>query len=274
MHLLDRSLKRIFPLLAICLLGTLIYSNTFQAPFQFDDKSYIVDNLTLRNSGDIKSIWDLYPARFIGMYSFALNYYFHQLDTFGYHLINFLIHIITSVLVWWLLKLLLSTAHFKNKEIAKHKSLIAFSAAFLFLTHPIQTQAVTYITQRFSSLSALFYVLSICTYIKGRLSKGKRFYLCSAISALLGMLTKQTVLTLPLMILLVEFTFLYQDEKTKYFKNIFLPLLILILLFLTVIPSLYSFRFMDILSSQGMSHSHEGDYLTGKTYLLTQDRNT
>jgi len=84
----------------------LIYSNTFSSPFQFDDTSSIVENYQIR---DLKNFWPPSGTRYIGVLSFALNYHFNELNIFGYHLVNIIIHIINSIMVWWLVILTFKT---------------------------------------------------------------------------------------------------------------------------------------------------------------------
>ena len=96
-HLLNPS---VLTATVIIVLGFVCYSNTFDAQFYFDDQKSIVDNPSIRNLGNIKAIWKFSPIRFITYLSFAINYHFNQLHVFGYHLVNIIIHIITSFLVY------------------------------------------------------------------------------------------------------------------------------------------------------------------------------
>jgi len=241
-----RAIAKIFPFAVIGILGTIIYSPSFHGFFQFDDNGFIVNNPVIRDINNVQAIWNGFPnpARFIGSYSFALNYHFHQLDVFGFHVVNFVIHCINTILVWWLMSLLLSSPGIKeglvdtkqkieHKRFNQQKGIVAFLTALLFLTHPIQTQAVTYITQRFASLATLFYLASVCFYIKGRQEEGRGkvyvlFWLASAIAAILGMLTKQIVLTLPLAVILVEFSLFKQVPQSRRMQFIFAVLLFFI----------------------------------------------
>ena len=153
----------------IIITGFIIYSNTFENSFHFDDIPSIVDNTAIRNLSNVKAIWDIQFTRFITYYSFALNYHFHRLDLFGYHLINLIIHIASSLSVWWLILLTLKTPAIKRSEIKFPAAIIALFGGLIFVAHPVQTQGVTYIIQRLASLSALFYFISLGCYIQARL---------------------------------------------------------------------------------------------------------
>lgn len=102
---------------------------------------------------------------------------------------NLAIHIFNALLVYWLVVLTLRTHCFKihgscrgqraegreQRAMSNESStMIAFFSALLFVSHPIQTQAVTYIVQRFTSLATFFYLLSIVMYIKSRGSREQR----------------------------------------------------------------------------------------------------
>jgi len=89
-----------------------------------------------------------------------------------YHLVNLIIHIINAFLVWWLTLLILSSPALKNNKLVKQKHTLAFFTAMLFVSHPLATQAVTYIIQRQALMAAMFFMLSLAMYIKARLRYG------------------------------------------------------------------------------------------------------
>ena len=104
------------------------------------------------------------------------------------------------------------------------KHLLPCWHALLFVVHPIQTQAVTYIIQRFTSLAALLYLLSFTCYIQARLicrqPERHRFsvvawFAVSILSALLAIMTKQNAYTLPLAIIAYELLFFNDWLQTE-----------------------------------------------------------
>jgi len=229
-------------LLLLSLLGTLIYANTFSVPFHFDDEPNIVDNHQIRN---LSNFLTLKGSRYVGYLSLALNYHFGRLNVFGYHLVNLLIHIINSFLTYFFVLLLLRipqpplTPHASPLTPYPSRLLndsgIALAASLLFVAHPIQTQAVTYIVQRFTSLSTLFYLLAVVLYLKWRLAVPESRYrsLCYAgalVSTVLAMKTKEISFTLPLMLLLIEVVFFGSSTRKRWMA------LIPFLLALLIIP--------------------------------------
>jgi tetratricopeptide (TPR) repeat protein len=115
------------------------------------------------------------------------------------------------MMLLWLVKLTFMTPFMERSTLKSRSSHIALFAAIVFISHPVQTQAVTYIVQRLTCLATFFYLASLLAYVKSRLaaSGAKRyvFYAASLLSALLAMNTKQIAFTLPLAISLYEFSF-------------------------------------------------------------------
>jgi hypothetical protein len=217
-------MSKIFPILLISWVGIVVYSNTYHCPFELDDIPNIVENNSLKNFHNILGVWDFYPCRFLFYLSIAFNYHLHQFNMVGYHVFNVGIHLGVAVLVWWFVLLTLSSDAMKEEEISKHADLVALFAGLIFVAHPIQTEAVTYIDQRAACMAALFYMASICFYIKSRFLAGEQaftfrrrvFYICSFVTAVAAMFTKENTITLPLMILLYEFIFLKKDGKMNW----------------------------------------------------------
>jgi len=200
----------------IILLGIIIYSNSFQCSFHFDDFHNIVDNPRIRNLADVKSWWNFYPTRPLGIFTFAVNYHFSQMNVWPYHLVNLVIHLMNACLAGWLTLLIFSSPAMKDLPVSRHKRGIAFLTALLFVSHPLATQSVTYIVQRMASLVTLFYLLSVALYVKARLSNWgitTKFLLFagSIVSAIVAMLIKENAFTLPFAILLNQCKFMVAD---------------------------------------------------------------
>ncbi len=215
----------------IAITALIIYSNTLSSPFHFDDVLSIEKNDVIRS---LSNFLDLSGTRYAGDLSFALNYHMGQLNVFGYHLVNVLIHIINGILVWWLVKLIFKTPVMARSAVSPQLiSAAALASALIFVAHPVQTQAVTYIVQRYASLATLFFLLSITLFAKWRITSGNRyrvmFYLFSLFSAVLAMKTKEISFTLPFIILLYDFIFFRDTVKRIH-------LLIPYILTLPIIP--------------------------------------
>ena len=203
-----------FHLLLVVSLGLLAYSNTFTATFNFDDVANILGNPVVRTMDPFADPFAAKGSRAVGDFTFAVNYRLNGIHVFGYHLVNLAIHLATSLLVYALVTLTFRTpalAPAEEGERGRFSGPIALFAALLFVAHPLQTQAVTYIVQRFTSLAAMFYLGSLVLYVLARLGRGRALsavcYLLSLLAAVLAMKTKEIAFTLPFMVILYEFMF-------------------------------------------------------------------
>jgi tetratricopeptide (TPR) repeat protein len=247
--------KRVIYVLIIVIVGFLAYSNTFHSPFQWDEADFILGNPIIRNLNyftDVSRaeglpVYDGFKSRYIGYLTFALNYRLHGFDVTGYHMVNLAIHIVNGILVYLLVLLTFRTPYFKGRNAADdslftiHFSrLFALAVALLFVVHPIQTEAVTYVFQRMASLVSMFYLLSLVLYIKGRqiqveakvkLEKDSNStlrphssassltcFILSFLSTVLAMKTKENAFTLPVIITLYEFLFFSGPVKTRVLR--------------------------------------------------------
>ncbi len=234
----------------IALLACLIYTNSLQAPFTFDDNVYILDNPALKDfhyfadpSHDeilmSRGILEQnFRTRVVAFLTFAVNYHLHGYEVFGYHLVNLIIHVLNGWLLYQLITLTWQTPFVRARSSGcqEYRPWLNFPlwAALLFISHPIQTEAVTYISQRFTSLATFFYLLALVTYIRFRLSAapgggdpnhhlvfspGNRrsaiFYGCSLVMTFLAMFTKEISFTLPLAILLYDIFFFSGDLRRR-----------------------------------------------------------
>ncbi|MBF0557577.1 MAG: tetratricopeptide repeat protein [Nitrospirae bacterium] len=301
----------------LVLLVLLIYANTFSAPFQWDERDFIVHNPVVKDLGyflnpsQIRSA-DYYGGligRYIGYLTFALNYKIHGFSVTGYHLVNIAVHIANSIFVYFLVLLTFSTPYMRKTsgveaptkvgsltgdpiELRARKA--ALFSALIFAAHPLQTEAVTYVFQRFASLVSFFYLLSLVAYVKSRLmDNGERpasdgetgklrvftYYGIAFVSAVLAMKTKENAFTLPIVITLYEFCFFtpspnFSAAELRTFRKKRLLRLVPMLLTMLIVPV----TLMIVAgASAGKIHmfdhsAYGGRVLSWQDYLFTQFR--
>jgi hypothetical protein len=209
------------------------YSNTFHVPFHFDDRANIIQNPNIQ----IKVFtWDNIERlikntykesiRVFSYFTLALNYYVGGFNVLGYHLVNFFIHIASGIFLYWFLFLTFSLPSLKEKYGSISYKVALFSS-LIFISHPIQTQSVTYIVQRMASMAGMFYLLSLALYVKGRLSTGRPrnlYFGGMVLSYLVGVFSKENVAILPLFIALYEFYFFQKLDLSPKGQRILLYL--------------------------------------------------
>lgn len=211
----------------ILLLAIASYANSLYVPLQFDDE--LVVKIASNDNSDLYSIQGfIRKSRWFTDITFALNRQLHGENVLGYHLFNLAIHLLCAGVVYVLIQQAIEALK-RNYLISDDdqcgvflRNFIPFAAAALFVCHPVQTQAVTYIIQRYTSLATLLYLSSLLFYLLARLaiaddSKKQRRWLYGFVCiffALLAMKSKETAFTLPLMIAVLEFT-LFRGQLLK-----------------------------------------------------------
>ena len=256
----------------ILVLGTVIYSNSFDCTFHFDDIISIVKNDAIKDVSDINTIWNSNSRRFIAYLSLAINHHFGALNVWGYHFFNLMIHLTTSLLVYWLMFITLKTPNVKNLIPVKDQQWIALVVALIFVSHPLATQSVTYIIQRTASMVTLFYLFAITLYLKGRLNQGSTslsigYFITALIAAIFALFTKENAFTIPLVILLVEISLFKRDKIVVNFSKprIILGCIVFLSFLLLLFSRVSSSFFQTIPPSFGHTYT-----VTPWNYLLTQ----
>jgi len=212
-------------LLLLPLLIIITYSHTLHSPFVFDDIANISSNPAARASdlnfenmrkAAVDSPISTRPVSYI---TFAVNYFFHKHEVYGYRLVNLVIHVLNGVLLYLFLMNTFKLPILQDR--IKQPFWVAYCAALVWVIHPLQVQSVTYIVQRMNSLATLFYMLAFLCYLKARLSTNKTRWLCAVASFTSGLLalgSKEIAVTLPFFILLYEWMF-FQDMDFPWLRR-------------------------------------------------------
>jgi len=274
----------------IIIVGFIAYTNSLMAPFFFDDYSNIVDNPTIKNFRNFHGLMEFLGftidketvqsifMRPVGLFTFAANYAIHGLNHFGFHITNLLIHICNALMVYLLFfktlttPFMISTASEDSAEVREHWYLPLF-AALIFISHPIQTQSVTYIVQRYVPLATFFYLGALLLFLIGRTSLSRKTeiisYTLSFIAAILAMGSKEIAFTLPVVVLLYEFMFFEGKAATRFYRII--PIIMtmgIIPLKLSKLASLKQSQSAE--NMQAVLSLHDATGTTAFEYLFTQ----
>jgi hypothetical protein len=235
--------KPLFHLLLIAILGLLVYSNTFDVPFHYDDAIFIVKNPLIKDFGYFtepsnaervrlsEGVKRFFRTRRVGYLTFWASYRLGELDVMGYHAFSLALHIANALFVYLIVTLTFRTPLLEKSRFKGRSHLIALFSGLLFVAHPLQTESVTYIMRRVELLAAMFYLASTAAYIGSRLSDGRAkygLYALALVSAVLGMKTKENVFTLPIAIGLYEFMFFRGGIRKR--SLLIVPLLLTMLI--------------------------------------------
>jgi len=206
----------IFSILFIIAANLIVYSNTFNNEFVWDDRVFIEENIQIRSFENIDDVFskpalgNLYrPLRSV---LYMVVYKFSGLNPIGYHLNALFWHTLISVLVFFITYLMFN------------KKFIALFSSLLFVVHPLHAERVANMTAGFDLLGIFFYFLCFLLFILFRKTKQKKYFAYLMISFILGLLSSEELITLPLVLLFYDVCFYYKFDKLKEIfikKNIF-----------------------------------------------------
>jgi tetratricopeptide (TPR) repeat protein len=195
---------------ALAALGA--YWNSFNVPFLLDDNVSIDGNPSIQHLGRIFEVFSPMPpsqtvARPLLNLSLALNYAGGGRSVRGYHVVNLLVHICAGLALLGIVRRTLLLPGLRPRYDGAALPLAAV-AALLWTLHPLQTESVTYISQRAESLMGLFYLLTLYGFIRAVTAESRNFWLILSVAAgLCGMATKQVMVTAPVLVLFYDRAF-------------------------------------------------------------------
>jgi len=202
----------VFCILLLVILS-LLYSTTFHAPFNFDDEVVIKFEAVQKRAHD--SYAELYPPKYRHLFysSLIFNYSKGQLNPFGYHLVNTSLHFFTSIVIFFIAFITIKKGLSLNKKEALS---IAGITTLLFSINPVHSETVNYISARAVGMSSFFYLSALLSFILGSFRERKplpRFllYFSTLICFLASILSKETALTFPIVLLLYDVCFMRND---------------------------------------------------------------
>ena len=190
------------------------YGDNLDAPFFFDDIPGVVQNESIRNLVDLRRV--LHPpaegagidSRPVINLSLAINYAAGGLHPRGYRLTNIALHVLGALALFGLVRRTLTLPSVPERWRGTALP-AAFCTALLWTVHPLQSETVICVIQRTESFVSLWYLLMLYCFVRAAEPGGDRRWLCAAWAAcLLGMASKEVMVSAPLMVFLFDRTFL------------------------------------------------------------------
>jgi tetratricopeptide (TPR) repeat protein len=197
MHM-KKTHKILLAISLIIIAASVVYMPAIQNGFVWDDETYIVTNKMIQELSPA-NIEKIFTTFFFGNYhpltllSFALEYHFFDLNPSAYHATNIIIHLMNCILVFLLIYIL------------SNNIVISCIVGLLFGIHPLHVESVAWISGRKDVLYALFFLASLISYICFHREQ-KRIYYCFSLSLfVLSLLSKSMAVTLPLVLILLDY---------------------------------------------------------------------
>lgn len=214
--------EKLIPPAILTIVTTIFYYPSLTYPFQFDDLANITKKFSIRFDNPL-SRWYKSP-RWMGDYLNRINYEMTGFNSISYRIFNLAIHISTGIMLFYLI---INLCKFLNKKsfLNQNASLIAFITSALFLLHPVQTQAVSYTIQaRLEGLATLFIITILFLFTKAFYVKSIISKIClisaSCIIAFLSYGTKEIVIVIPFLVILIDWFFISNQEWKTFRKHI------------------------------------------------------
>jgi protein O-mannosyl-transferase len=220
-------------ILIIVLFTALIYANTLQNDFHYDDIHSLKDNLQVRFLSNIPKYFT-HPEMFSSrpsvmmprpllLVTFALNYAWTQYRAWSWLLVNYCFHIGNAVLVYLVICHLLGMRR------------SALLAALLFACHPVNTETVNYINCRSSLMADMFMILTVYFFFRSQMQNRIGLYAASLVSLTAGLLTKEEAFMTPFLVLALDWLYFFEYSREAWRSRLLkrhLPLFGLLLLYL------------------------------------------
>lgn len=206
--------------------GVLVYWNSLSGAFLFDDENSILNN------PQIRTVWPLsvplspprdtpVAGRPIVNLSFAVNYALGGLDVRGYHIFNVAIHVLAALTLFGIVRRTFTQPRLADR-VGAASTTLAFVCALIWMLHPLQTEAVNYLSERTESMMGLFYLLTLycCIRAGGRATgeggRRKKWQVAAVSACAVGMACKESMVTAPVMVVLYDRIFVFDSFRTAF----------------------------------------------------------
>ena len=237
---MNKNLSHYWILFGLLLLTAWLYYPALDSRFLLDDFYNIGGLEQIKTQGYTNFILSGFSGpsgRPLSLLTFAFQHNYWPTSPFPFKLVNLVIHLLCGVLLYLIACRLLTHLDLDRKQVR----LIALLTTGLWLLHPLQQSTVLYVVQRMTQLSALFTLLGLLGYIYAReaysvkQTRAGLVYMAAAVSMgiVLGVLSKENGILLPLYILAVEATFFAHQPRPREWRIWAWIFLALPLVFLT-----------------------------------------
>lgn len=209
-----------WPIAVIVLAGALAYANTLHHPFIFDDHQAIVENATIRDLANLPAVFaPEHEAPTAGRplvnFTFAVNYALGGLNVEGYHLWNVATHLLAALLFFSVLRRTLARQDGWLRDLAAP---LACTAAVLWTVHPLNTDAVDYVTQRTELTMGALLLLTLWASIRALDDRARSttWSVLAVVSCALGMASKESMVTAPVLVVLYDRVFAFPSMRAAW----------------------------------------------------------
>ena len=212
------------------LLAALVYLNALDNPFVYDDFPLIVENTSILNGSDIRSVLERDITRPIVTLSYAIDTRLWGQRPVGYHATNLLLHIVNVVLVFWVAVL---ASEDRGRQVGQRlwtgvsPGVVGFVTSAVLAVHPMMTQAVGYISGRSEVAYSTFFLLAFLAGRRWMLGGGARWWIACVGLWAVAVLAKESAIMLPFVLLAYDRVVLDADQSERWrrLSRLLLPMI-------------------------------------------------
>jgi protein O-mannosyl-transferase len=212
--------------IAFFLVVIAVHHRAFAAPMYYDSAVWLEGREHVFISQGLMGAIGLFPQRPVPMATFYVNYLLGGTSHYGFRLFNALVMAASGVMLALVIVLLLDSLPTLQRLSPTDKTVIGFLTGLIYVVHPVQAYVVVYVWQRMALLSAFFCLCSMAAYLSARMGKlhsSAAGYGVCAVMFLMAMLSKESAITLPVVLLIIELTLFSEPwlHRAKRFAMMF-----------------------------------------------------
>lgn len=259
------AIKPLYVFVLITVVVAVSYGNTLRAPFHFDDTNNIIYNDNIKSISNIPSFFyapkGVTSQRPLLMATLAVDYQLSGLEsTLSYHIFNIALHIVNAYLLY---ALIIRTSK-RLGYAGENSTPTALLSALLFASHPVQTEAVTYIISRSMPMATMFYLIGLIVFIKAAEDKEHKlkWFLVMLLISIMGASSREDFATFPAVLLIFDYLFVSNRDFRSIFRHAHL--------YIAVLISIAYLAFLVATASYGANAGFGMKHITPVEYLMTQ----
>ncbi len=239
----------------VSLATLLCYANSLGGAFVWDEQWSILSNPAARRLWHLRRMQSI---RGLVDWSFAFNFAIAGADPLGYHIVNVGIHLLASLALFGLVRRTL-ISHKLIGRFGPHARGLALAIGLLWAVHPLNTEAVSYVVQRYELAAGLFYFFALYAFCRAvEPAANWNWFVVVILSYMAGLRCKETVVTLPLVLLWYDRAFVadcWRDLIRRKALYIAMAFATVILAGSTLAPTLSSLARQMLARTSSESHS-------------------